>query len=322
MRRLLGGALVGLLLVPAVVTVPTAVAGTPPLWTPTATTPHGSHVVPCAWLPGSASRTLHIALPDRFGPVSNTEVGCASNGRDYDEWVYMEPEVGASLRTYREREVDPWVGVGGDEEVSDVVYAAGVPVLGGRTGESLSYTFAGDGVPLDVHYVQAQGVRLHWTVTAGEWAGVAAEFDAATASVGVDATREGTCTSDAGDTPRVVVFDVGRSVRSIDAFTRSCYLVLGSGTVETRTIRLSVSPTVGLSATRRALAARPDVRHLRRTGAHRLDYVRVLSIGPPRRVRVVQEDGVRATLLTSARHWRADLREYAAVRASIRGVAG
>ncbi len=287
----------------------------PPLWAASASpVPAGWVVHLCPWLSRRGpDRTLRIALPARFGPMSATREGCEAQGGGFDEWVYVEPAVGMSLRTYEETYIDPRVDEGGDDSISDVVYAADVPAYGARVGETLSYEAYADGSPTDVHYVQAEGVRLRWDVTDDHWGEVEDVYATATAGVGIDATRESSCAR----SDLTVRYPLDREVRWVDSYPGTCYLILGSGDFRTRAIKVAVRPVRGLTAAYRSLAARDDVRRLRRTSARQLDYDVLLgATRKPRRVRVVQAGAVRLTLTTSRSRWRHDRRLYDELRAA------
>ncbi len=190
LRKLLGTALVVLLLTPAADAAGSAEPVVPPLLAaPTNPAPAGAFTQPCPWLSlNGPDRTLHIALPERFGSMSADRGTCYIEGGT-SESVGIEPAVGISLRTFKETQIDPFVAEAGDDAVSD--------------------------------------------------------------------------------------------------------------------------------ATERVLAARDDVRRLRRTSARQLDYVMLPDTARPRRVRVVQEGRVRVTLTSPASRWRHDRRIFDTLRDSL-----
>lgn len=323
MRTVLGALLAAvlpavLLAVPASGSPATREAAVPPLWAaPASAPPAGWHTELCPWLSREEpARTLHVALPARFVPVAADRRGCTAFGSRYDESVAVDPAAGTSLLAYRQTEVDPFVATGGDDAVSGVAYASAVPVLGGRLGESLSYEAYNDGAPIEVHLVQADGVRLRWVVAAGEWAGASADAEAAASGLWIADHRRATCSRGRGATRSTVTVDIDREVRWVDASGSGCVLAL-RGRDRDRAVDVAVRPRHGLGAAYRRLAARDDVRGLRRTSPTRVDH-RVLRAGDEqRRVRIVQEGGVRTRLETSPARWREDLARYDALRASM-----
>lgn len=73
----------------------------------------------------------------------------------------------STLAHVKEHDVDPFVDIGGDDSVSDVHYAADVPVFGTHRGEQLDYLCYCDGQDLQERHAQAAGVRLLWTTPGG-----------------------------------------------------------------------------------------------------------------------------------------------------------
>lgn len=289
----------------------------PPLWSATAPVPPGWQVARCPWLStgAPAERTVLVPLPPRFETPEVFRDGCYVAGSRGKRQENVTVTLGATTTlgtVAAELESDE------GDTVQDVDYATGVPVLGGQPGERLTYVYDSDGALKASLAEQAEGVRLEWDLPAEEADRLAGERDAGTAGVAVEATRTAGCARGTGTGRREVVVTLPASTRRMSTLGGTCWVVPAGGHEATRSVRLDPRPAKTLARLRSMLSRNARVLGLRQVGAHRLRYDLVVLSKPPVRVRVDQRDGLRTTLTAPARHWRTDLRTYAALRASIR----
>lgn len=214
----------------------------------------------CSDLRSRGSRlAVSLAVPPGYAAVSRDDTTCgfaAGFGREF----YVSFDVRTSLRSEKQRELDPREDVGGDDSVSDIDYAAQVPVFGRRRGERLSYHCYCDGQDLDELRVQTHGVRLSWTTPHGRSSRPAA-YRAVTRSLALARGATSTCISRG----RTVVFRPPiPQTESIDFGRHRCHLYLrpGRGSL-LRYAEIAARPRPSLEVLAARLQARPNVTGVR-----------------------------------------------------------
>ena len=65
-------------------------------------------------------------------------------------------------------EAESWIGIGGDEDVSDFSFDEGVDLFAAEAGDVLAYRSAADGVPIVVIVGQSADVQLSYSTSADE----------------------------------------------------------------------------------------------------------------------------------------------------------
>lgn len=303
---------------------PSAPVVDPPIWAPTTAKPsNGSHLELCPRISRKgAPRTVSVVLPDRFAPQWKEGSSCEFSS-DIDSQIYLSIGPRTTLATVKKKHVDPDVGDEGDDGVSDVRYDADVPVFGDRRGEALTYRANNDGLPIDIHEVQADGVYLRWDTPAGKWKRYAPQFAAMRDSVGVLGTREDLCSDPrSGLSVRYVLPPI---VRAVEGYGNNCDLRLPPMTL-THVASLVVPAGDDLTDVRRRVEQQPgatDVHYDAQAPgfagqpAERLDYLS----GTGRRtlhIVLLQKDNVRLRWSARASVWPGDRKSFDQLRGSVR----
>ena len=65
-------------------------------------------------------------------------------------------------------EAEGWIGIGGDEDVSDFAFDEGVDLFAAQQGDVLAYRSAADGVPIVVIVGQSADLQLSYSTSADE----------------------------------------------------------------------------------------------------------------------------------------------------------
>ncbi|HEX7740624.1 MAG TPA: hypothetical protein VF426_13350 [Marmoricola sp.] len=124
--------------------------------------PSGYREVLCPFWRGAArGLTVRLVVPLRtkYGEMSGA--GCSfTSGMVTGVSVTA---AGRSLASWRKKELDPFDGVGGDDEIRHISYRRTVPGFGGRTAERLTWWAYDDGLPFWQTAIQAAGVNLGWS---------------------------------------------------------------------------------------------------------------------------------------------------------------
>ncbi|HWJ66464.1 MAG TPA: hypothetical protein VNT31_07295 [Nocardioides sp.] len=147
---------------------PTVVSPPRPFPAAAAGVPAGFREVLCPDLRSDGTGlTVRLVVPVATTDARATDDGCGfSHGLVRGVGVQVTPA--QTLAAYREESLDPFEDIGGDDEVSDIRYRTGVPGLGGRRAEELSWRVYNDGLPYLQHAIQAAGLRLSWAVPDGK----------------------------------------------------------------------------------------------------------------------------------------------------------
>lgn len=260
-------------------------------------------------------------LPDGFAPQWKEGSSCEFTS-DIDNQVSLSIGPRTTLATVKRKNVDPDVGGEGDDGVSDVRYDADVPVFGERRGEALTFRANNDGLPIDIHEVQADGVYLRWDTPAGSWKRHAPQFAAMRDSIGVLGTREDLCSDPrSGLSVRYVLPSI---VRAVEGYGNTCDLRLPPMTL-THVASVVVPAANDLTDVRRRVEGKPGVSNVSfdpwaagfdRKPAERLDY---LTSNGKRTLRIVllQKGDVRLRWSARASVWPGDKTSFDQLRVSI-----
>ncbi|MFC4783071.1 hypothetical protein ACT8ZV_01255 [Nocardioides sp. MAHUQ-72] len=206
---------------------------------------------------GNSGLAVRLALPPGFVPTESRGRSCSFSPGPFTRVLTVSFGRGPTLRSVKERDVDPYTAPGqGDGQLGEVVYAEDVPVFGGHRGEQLDYFCYCDGQNLQERTALARGVRLAWTTPHGR-STREGDYARVTASVSLVHTRVRTCAGHG----RTAVFRAPiPQTESIDSFGGLCWIYLqpGRGSLQRRA---EVVP-----APRRTLAQLADT--LRRKHRH------------------------------------------------------
>jgi hypothetical protein len=128
-------------------------------------TPEPEGPIGCVVTNESGTHAILLDLPDEFaesGPCTwtagETYLSIAST---------TDPDL-TDIDDQR-AESESWIGIGGDEEVSDFSFDEGVELFAGETGETgdlLAYRSAADGVPIIVIVGQSADLQLSFSASA------------------------------------------------------------------------------------------------------------------------------------------------------------
>ena len=149
-----------------------AAAAPPTPFAPAVTTvPAGYREVLCPFWRGAArglTVRLDVPMKTKYGEMSGA--GCSfTSGTVTGVSVTA---AGRSLASWRRKELDPYDGIGGDDEVRHISYRAKTPGFGGRSAERLTWWAYDDGMPFWQTAVQAAGVNLGWSTRRDETVGL------------------------------------------------------------------------------------------------------------------------------------------------------
>ena len=171
----------------------------------------------------SSGLAIRLVVPDSYRSWSTkTGAACYFSG-DLDRDFTISMDSHKSVRSYKEKSVDPNDGYEGDGGTGDIEYNADAPVFGERHGELLTFGSNNDGLPLDNRLMQADGVRLSWHTPKGKSEPWADELAAVTASIAVIESEQDTCTADG----RTATYTVPRpQTDDVDDYGDYCYLYL------------------------------------------------------------------------------------------------
>lgn len=272
---------------------------------------------------------VSLAVPPDYRAVSRDDTTCgfaAGFGREF----YVSFDTTGTLQRQKERDVDPYVDIGGDDSLSDVRFAGDVAVFGRHRGESLAYYCYCDGQDLDERIVQARGVRLSWT-TRHDRSDHAAAFRAVSSSMSLARGATSTCSS-RGRT--LTLRPPLPQTESIDFGGGVCHLYLRPGRASLlRYAEIAGRPRASLAELADRLGARRGVSAVRlEPGAGRLDgrpadrltwtvtrREETDDYQPAGTWRAValQADGVRVTWSATPRQWRTERKDAEAFFRSV-----
>jgi hypothetical protein len=242
----------------------------------TSTVPDGYTRAQCSDLrrpDRNSGLAVRLSVPPGYHATSRNGAGCDFTGPGFGRDLAIGVGPMPTLKSEKERNVDPFEDEGGDDSVSDISYAADVSVFGRHRGEQLTYYCYCDGQDLDVWIMQADGVRLNWTTPHGKGP------DAATSrpvrrSVGLVRSDRSTCRSRG----RTVTFRPPvPQTESIDFYTDRCHLYLRPGRASLlRYAEIELHPPITLAERADRLRHRQHVTSVRyEPDADRLTWVTV-----------------------------------------------
>jgi len=207
--------------------------------------PDGYRLEQCPDLRGQdgSGLTLRLVVPDAYRWSTTEGAGCSFQSQDERAFsVTSAPE--QSLADFRDTYVTPYEREYGDDGVSDVTYAADVPLLGDRSGELLAYEAFNDGTPLSTRVLQSDGVRLSWRVAAGDADAQAGALSTITDSLAVVEDDRATCS---GRDLTVRYLPPLPQTETIDAAEGRCHLSLRPRESLQRYAEVRVSPGTSLA---------------------------------------------------------------------------
>jgi hypothetical protein len=254
-----------------------------PFHASTTKVPDGDGVAQCSDL-RRPERSLGLAarfvVPAGYHATGDDGASCGFAAGRFGTEFYVSFGPKSTLKAEKERDLDPREDEGGDDSVSDISYAADVPVFGTHAGERLDYYCSCDGQDLDYRTVQARGVRLTWITPHGKQARREPAYDAVTASMALVRSDRSTCRSRG----RTVTFRPPiPQTESIDFYSERCHLYLRPGRDSLlRYAEIELRPRSTLAERAGRLRARPHVVSVRyQPGAGRLTWVVVRDqVGP------------------------------------------
>ena len=253
---------------------------------------------------------MRFVVPPGYHATGDDGAACSFQGPGFGTEFSVGFAPPSTLRSEKERNVDPFEDEGGDDSVSDISYAEDVPVFGRHHGERLDYYCFCDGQDLDERSVQARGVRLGWTTPHGKQARHEPAYDAVTASMALVHSDESTCTS-RGAT--VLFRPPIPQTESIDFSTGRCHLYLRPGRASLhRYAEIELHPGSTLAQRADRLRHREHVSQVRYQPG-RLTWVvtreKTGEFGEPAgtwRAVTVSTDGGWATWTAHPRQWRTE----------------
>jgi len=110
-------------------------------------TPAGTHLAACPLYAGADKLTIVLAVPNRFVLQNADGTGC-SFGHDW-QTIGVSGKTNLTLHQRMDKYLKPYEDTGGDDSVSDISYASGVPAFGGRRGERLAHFCFCDGQEIE-----------------------------------------------------------------------------------------------------------------------------------------------------------------------------
>jgi len=133
------------------------------------------------WRGHARGLTVRLVVPQRMTGGEFSGEGCGfSAGSVRGVGVNVAPA--GTLAAWRKKELDPFDGIGGDDEVGHISYRAGVPGLDGKSAERLTWWSYDDGLPFWQTTIQSAGIGLTWSTPDGK----DADLDTVRRSVGVE----------------------------------------------------------------------------------------------------------------------------------------
>jgi hypothetical protein len=191
--------------------------------------PSGASVAQCSDLrrPGrNSGLAVRFVMPPGYSAYDRSGATCDFTAAAFGTEFYVSFEPHSTLKSEKERDLDPREDEGGDDSIGDISYAADVPVFGQRTGERLDYYCYCDGQELDYRVGQARGVRLTWITPHGKQARREPAYDTVTSSMALVRSDRSTCHSRG----RTALYRPPvPQTESIDFYGARCHLYLRPG---------------------------------------------------------------------------------------------
>lgn len=227
-------------------------------WDPAdAAVPTGYHEELCPDLRQRGSGlALRLVVPDGYDAESGRSGAGCSFVADLDRDFSVSLGSEQSLRTFKEKSVDPDDGGEGDDGTSNIEYSPDQQVFGDRRGEVVTWDSNNDGLPLDNQIVQADGVRLAWYTPQGKAEKWAEELDTVMSSVSVVESNQATCRR--GQTTAFYEPPVPQT-ESIDSYGQSCLLYFRPRDSLLRRGEIAIDPRVSVDELATRLEARKSV---------------------------------------------------------------
>lgn len=110
-------------------------------------TPAGTRLAACPLYANADELTIVLAVPKQFVLQSADGNGC-SFGHDW-QTIGVSGKAELTLHQRMDKYLKPYEDAGGDDSVSDISYASGVPTFGGRSGERLAHFCFCDGQEIE-----------------------------------------------------------------------------------------------------------------------------------------------------------------------------
>jgi hypothetical protein len=107
---------------------------------------------------GKRELTIVLAVPNRFRLQDAQGMGCSFGTTDGFESIGVSGDATPTLHRRMMKDLKPFEDIGGDDSVSDIEYASGVPAFGGRRGERLENRCYCDGQDLQSVSYRTAGV--------------------------------------------------------------------------------------------------------------------------------------------------------------------
>jgi hypothetical protein len=254
-----------------------------PFHASTTKVPDGASVAQCSDLrrpETSSGLAARFVVPPGYHATGNDGPSCSFAAGVFGTEFYVSFGPQSTLKAEKERDLDPREDEGGDDSVSDISYAADVPVFGTHTGEQLTYYCYCDGQELDYRIGQARGVRLTWVTPHGKQGRREPAYGAVTASMALVPSDRSTCRSRG----RTAAFRPPiPQTESIDFYGDRCHVYLRPGRDSLlRYAEIELRPRITLAERAARLRARPHVVSVRyEPDAGRLTWVIVRDkVGP------------------------------------------
>jgi len=311
-------------------------AGPPaPFRAATRKVPDGFSLAQCSDLRSAARSSglaVRFAVSSDYSAYDRNGATCDFSGNVFGAEFYVSFGPQSTLRSEKERDLDPREDEGGDGSLGDISYAEDVPVFGDHTGERLDYYCYCDGQDLDYRVVQARGVRLTWITPHGKQARREPAYDALTSSMALVRSDRSTCHS-RGTT--ALFRPPIPQTQSIDFYSSRCHIYLRPGRASLhRYAEIELRPAVTLPEQAERLRRsehvvsvryEPGAATLAGQQADRLTWVRVrekpgIYEAPTGRWRGVAlaTPEVRVTWTARPRQWRTEADDARRFFASVR----
>lgn len=145
----------------AIAIVLTGCATSAPEPAPTASEPEPGGPTTCELASGES---IMIELPAGFGPVEGADCDWSAG----ETYLSLTSTSDVDLIDIRDRadEAESWIGIGGDEDVSDFSFDEDVDLFTAHQGDLLAYRSAADGVPIIVIVGQSDELQLYYSASA------------------------------------------------------------------------------------------------------------------------------------------------------------
>jgi hypothetical protein len=131
---------------------------------PVAPEPHDP--IGCAVSTDDGETSVALDVPEGFAP-SEDDPCTWIDGDSYLSLISTADEDIVDIDD-RRAESESWIGIGGDEEVSDFSFEEGVDLFASQEGDLLAYRSASDGVPIIAIVGQSADFQLSYSASADD----------------------------------------------------------------------------------------------------------------------------------------------------------